>query len=366
MVVAHAVTALAHVPFAIALCAWLPAWGAIGVSAVLVVATSVRLRFMVKDGRRALLLTRLVDEPLLAHWCACVLAMFLLPLSAFVFASARLVGLSRLTFVHAEVVSYGFSLFVASWGLWVRRRFIRVSHVDIAIAGLSSQFDGYRIAQVSDLHIGNHDRKERGLEWAARVNRLEPDLVAVTGDLVTTGSHFYEDAADVIGALRGKDGVFVSMGNHDQKDADDFARAIEARGPSVLRNGWSAVRRGDAELVVAGIDDRLTGKDDLGLTLAGRPPDSTTVLLSHYPDFFPDAVRHGVDLMLAGHTHGGQIAVPFIARRASLSRLAGQARAGLHVKDRTRLYVNAGLGTTGPPVRVGVAPEIAMFVLRRA
>jgi hypothetical protein len=196
------------------------------------------------------------------------------------------------------------------------------------------------------------------------VYRLEPDLVAVTGDLVTSGTEFYEDVAEVLGAVRARDGVFVSLGNHDQWDADDLTRRITLRGPAVLRNQWRVVRKGEAELVIAGLDDRMAGLDDLEATLAGRPERAPTVLMSHYPDFFEAAASRRVELVLSGHTHGGQIAVPFMARRASLSTLARQTSHGLHVRGGSRLYVNAGLGTTGPPFRLGIPPEITVFVLR--
>jgi len=118
--------------------------------------------------------------------------------------------------------------------------------------------------------------------------------------------------------------------------------------------------------VVAGLDDWSTDRDDIDRALAERPAGAPTVLLSHYPDFFDEAARRNVDLVLSGHTHGGQIGLPFAARRVTLSRLARQHAPGLHERGRSRLYVHAGLGTTGPPIRVGVAPEIAVFVLRRA
>jgi len=367
LTMAHIVTAIAHVPFALALGGFAPPLVAMGGAGGLCVATAVRLQVMVHDARRPRWVTKLVDEPLLAHWCACVLATLLLPLTLLVGVLVGAVSRASVPYAiaRAELFGYAFAALVAGFGLWVRRRFIRVVHVEVPIAGLAPELDGYRIAQVSDLHIGNHDPRERGLQWAERVNRLDADLVAVTGDLVTTGSHFYPDVADVIAAMRGKDGVFVSMGNHDQWDPDELQRLIEARGSRVLRNSWTLVRRGGAELVVAGIDDRISGKADLERTLAGRPERTPTLLLAHDPDFFPEASRRNVHLVLSGHTHGGQIAVPFIARRASLSRLARQTAAGLHVQNGSRLYVNAGLGTTGPPVRVGVAPEISVLVLRR-
>ncbi|HVW27237.1 MAG TPA: metallophosphoesterase [Polyangiaceae bacterium] len=367
--VAHAITAAMHAPLVLGAALLVGAgWAvAIGVAASLV--TAVRLQRILSEGRRSRAFVVLVDMPVFVHWSATLLATFAFwPIAVLLaFGVRALWGFDWGAFhavAGAGLVSYGVGLVVAAYGSTIRRHWVHVVHVEVPIAGLRPELDGYRIAQMSDLHIGNFDSKKRGLEWVDRVNRLAPDLVAVTGDLVTTGKAFYEDVADVIAALRAPGGVYVSMGNHDQWDPDELSRLIEARGPSVLRNRWRAVEKGGATLVVAGIDDRMTGQDDLDATLAGRPEHAPTVLLSHYPDFFDEAARRGVELTLSGHTHGGQIAVPFLARRASLSALAGQARHGLHVRGGSRLYVNAGLGTTGPPFRLGIAPEITMFVLR--
>jgi hypothetical protein len=369
VVIAHAVTALIHVPITVAATLFMPPLLVVAGAIGLFVATTLRIQALVREERRPRWRTVLLDEPALVHWCASLFATLLFPICSLMVLVAGAVGRSTLTgargIATAALASYLFAWLVAAWGVWGRRRWVRVSHVDIPMTGLAPGLDGYRVLHVTDLHIGNHDSKARGLEWAARANGLEPDLVVVTGDLVTTGTVFYEDVADVIGAFRAPDGVLVSLGNHDQWDPDRLVRVIEARGPTVLRNASRTVRREGAELVIAGIDDRMTGRDDLELTLAGRPEGAPTILLSHYPDFFVDAALRGVDLVLSGHTHGGQIAVPFMARRASLSRLARQPAHGLHVRGRSRLYVNAGLGTTGPPVRLGVAPEIAVLVLRR-
>jgi len=369
MWVAHAVTAAMHAPLLLGATLLVGTAWAFVVCAAFAAATAIRLQRILSEGRKSRAWTVFVDMPVFVHWSASLLSTFVLfPLALLLsFAVRASLGWGGGAFHVVAVAglwSYAVAFVVAAYGSTLRRRWVHVAHVEVPIAGLSPALDGYRIAQMSDLHIGNFDTKRRGLEWVERVNRLEPDLVAVTGDLVTTGSAFYEDVADVIAAVRAPDGVFVSMGNHDQWDPDLLERGIASRGPVVLRNRWRAVRRGDATLVVAGVDDRMTGQDDLDATLEGRPERAPTVLLAHYPDFFDDAVRHGVDLVLSGHTHGGQIAVPFLARRASLSTLVRQTRHGLHVNGASRLYVNAGLGTTGPPFRLGVAPEITVFVLR--
>jgi predicted MPP superfamily phosphohydrolase len=370
LLAAHAVTFVAHGVPALGVAAVAPPSVAAAAGVGMAALTSVRLAATVRTGRRPRWLTRLVDEPLLAHWCASVLATVLLPVVLALALAGRLAAGAALpasrAATGAALATYLFALGAAAWGTWVRRRRVRVAVVDVPIPGLSPAFDGYRIAHLTDIHIGNHDSRERGLEWAALTNRLEPDLVAVTGDLVTAGTDFHEDVAEVLGALRGRDGVFVSMGNHDQWDPELLCRLIEARGPRVLRNEAWIVSRGGATLAVAGIDDRMTGKDDLDRTLAGRTRGVPTVLLSHYPDFFDEAARRGVELTLSGHTHGGQFAVPFASRRWSLSRLLRQHPHGLSIRGRSRLYLSPGLGTTGPPVRVGVAPEIALVVLRAA
>lgn len=365
-VVAHAVTLAAHVVPTVGLVYFVPPGVAIATSIAVYAATALRLQALVHDRRRSRLVTTLVDQPILAHWFAAVLSTFLFPLVAVLVSVVGLaVGWGR-PLVIGAAASYASSVALAAWGVWVRRRLVRVTSVDVPIAGLAPDLDGYRIAHVTDLHIGGYDRKERGFEWATRVNGLEPDLIAVTGDLVTVGARYYEDAAEVLGAFRARDGVLVVLGNHDQWNPEDFTRRIVDRGPSVLRNESRAIQRGKATLVVAGLDDWSTGRDDLDRALDGRQAGAPTVLLAHYPEFFPGAARLGVDLVLSGHTHGGQIALPFLERRVSLSSLVRQPPTGLHVRGTSRLYLNAGLGTTGPPLRLGAAPEIAVLTLRRA
>jgi predicted MPP superfamily phosphohydrolase len=181
---------------------------------------------------------------------------------------------------------------------------------------------------------------------------------------VTSGAHWYEDAAQVIARLKGRLGVFVSLGNHDQWDPPRLVGELQRGGARVLLNAWELVGGAGAGLVIAGLDDRYTNKDDLPRTLAGRPEGVPTVLLAHYPDSFPDAVGHDVELVLSGHTHGGQIGVPFLAEHLHLGTLTRHLGGGLYRRGRSALHVSAGLGTTGPPLRLGIPPEIALLILR--
>jgi uncharacterized protein len=243
----------------------------------------------------------------------------------------------------------------------------RIVRRDVAIASLPAAFDGYRIVQLSDLHCGPFASGRRVDRWVAAANRLEADLVAVTGDLIASGPTFVPVVARALGALRGRDGVFACMGNHDYfTDGEGVATALTDNGLAVLRNRGVAIERGGEQLYLAGVDDTWTGRDDLEETLARRPAGVATVLLAHDPALFPDAAARGVELTLSGHTHGGQLGVPFFARRWNLARFMTRFASGFYREGASTLYVNHGLGTTGLPIRLLVAPEIAVLTLRRA
>jgi predicted MPP superfamily phosphohydrolase len=157
------------------------------------------------------------------------------------------------------------------------------------------------------------------------------------------------------------------MGNHDYFGAGEpLVRSLEDNGIQVLRNRAHVLERGDARLVVAGVDDTWSGRAELPRTLARRPAGAFTLLLAHDPDLFPEAAALGARLTLSGHTHGGQIAVPFLARKLNLARLMSRFTAGTYWRNGCALYVNRGVGTSGPPIRVGVPGELTLLTLRRA
>ncbi|WP_164017865.1 metallophosphoesterase [Pyxidicoccus trucidator] len=240
----------------------------------------------------------------------------------------------------------------------LRRRTVR-------IAGLPEALDGYRIGQLSDVHCGAHVPEAKVAGWVARLNELGLDLVTVTGDLIAHGPSHVEAVARALGGLRAKDGAFACMGNHDYfTDGEHLVRELEWNGLSVLRNRGVVVERGGARLYVAGVDDTWSSRHDLERALAARPEGVPTVLLAHDPDLFPQAQARGVELTLSGHTHGGQLAVPGV-RRLSLARFMTRWTSGMYRRGRSWLYVNRGAGTTGPPVRLGAPPELAVITLRR-
>jgi predicted MPP superfamily phosphohydrolase len=263
--------------------------------------------------------------------------------------------------------AYLVALGLASWGVFVRRRWVRMREIDIAITGLPPEFSGYRVAQLSDLHLGGLTPPKWGEAWARLTNAAAPDLIAITGDMVSSGTDFHHDIARVIGSLRAVDGVFVSMGNHDYfGDGEPLVTLLRQEGAVVLRNEGRTVTRNGSTIFVAGVDDTWTRRADLLRSLEGRGPATCTLLLAHDPALFPLAARQGVNLVLSGHTHGGQVALPFFPKLLGLGKLAHRFHLGLYREGESSLYVHPGLGTTGPPIRVGVAPEIAILTLRAA
>ncbi|MEO6602932.1 MAG: metallophosphoesterase, partial [Polyangiaceae bacterium] len=343
---------------------------ALGAGVALYLLTMNRFLAQMRDQPRPRWITMLLDEPLFAHFGASTLALLLSPVCLALTVAWSVIrgsdvrgalGLWRVS--QGDVYALGLSLSV--WAIWIERRRVRVRQIDVAIANLPPEFEGYRIAQLSDLHVGSFDPKARALEWVALSNAQAPDLAVVTGDLVTSGTGFYADVADAIAVLRATDGVFVSMGNHDQANNDALTRLVRERGPKVLRNALHSIRRGDAELTLAGLDGRVM-PGDVARVLGSCPNGVPIVFLCHYPSAFEAAAAAGADLVLAGHSHGGQIGVPFFSQRLNLARLTGQRSRGLVISGKTAMYVNAGLGTTGPPMRFAVPPEIAVITLRRA
>jgi uncharacterized protein len=345
--------------------AWL--WGVV-LAGLAVLLFRSRVRPIVWDAPRNSVRRVLTEETYFVHWCAAlaaaVVCVVALPVTGLVVAFG---AASASAFGTVSLGIYAFFLAVSAYAVWIRRHWVAVRRVTLSVRDLPEQFEGVRVAHLSDLHIGGFMPRPTGERWVRLTNREKPDFVAVTGDLVTSGTAFHHDIAAVLGGLEAPLGVFVSMGNHDYfGDGEPLITLLRAKGLNVLRNASAFVERGGARLRVAGVDDTWTKRADLAKALAGPEPGVPTVLLAHDPDLFPEAAARGADVVLSGHTHAGQIAVPFLARRFNLSSLRHPYNCGLYHKGDATLYVHAGLGITGPPVRFGAAPEIAILTLRRA
>lgn len=373
--VLYTVTALAQLPFAlgahralVAVGAPFAPWIALAAAAILVALLRGRVRRGALDRPIARWKRLLVEEPYYVHWCASVGASLLfaatLPLLGVAWIAT---GAPPITPGTLAAGCYAGSLLLAAYAVLVRRRWLRVRTIDVPIPGLGAALDGYRIAQLSDLHIGSLCPRARADRWADRANALDVDLCALTGDYVTSGVAFHEDIAAVLGRLRARDGVIAVMGNHDYfGDGEPLIKLLRARGVAVLRNEHTVLARDADRVTIAGVDDVWTRRADVDRALAGRDPAIPAIVLAHDPALFPALAARGAALVLSGHTHWGQIALPFLATRYNVSRLAHRYHAGTFREGGSTLYVHPGMGTTGPPVRFGSPPEITVLRLRRA
>jgi predicted MPP superfamily phosphohydrolase len=296
--------------------------------------------------------------PFFVYWTGAFLFAFIAP---FVVATGAVLSASLDASLRAALAVAGSVTLLA----FIHR--LRIHQRDVVIPSLPQAFDGYRIVQLTDLHCGPFASGRRVEGWVARANRLNGDLIAVTGDLIASGSAFVSVVAGALGGLRAPDGVYAAMGNHDYfTDGERMADALVDAGLDVLRNRGVEVQRDGARLFVAGVDDTWTGRNDVDKALEARPAGVPAVLLAHDPALFPEAAARGVELTLSGHTHGGQLGVPFFQRRWNLARMITGFTSGFYKLGESTLFVSHGLGTTGVPIRLLVPPEIAVITLRRA
>jgi predicted MPP superfamily phosphohydrolase len=297
--------------------------------------------------------------PFYVWWTVCLVFLVLGPAALVVSSSGAV------SFDAALAGALGAS---AACGAWALRRTPRITRRHVAIAGLPRELEGFRIVQLTDVHCGPFTPAARVRRWVRRANALRADLAAVTGDLITSGADYVASVASALGELRAAHGTYACMGNHDYfTDGEEVVRALERQGLQVLRNRGVVLRPRDehagAALYVAGIDDTWTRRHDLARALRDRPVGAPVVLLAHDPDVFPEAAAAGVALTVAGHTHGGQLAVPGLTRRANLARLMTRFSSGVYRAGDATLFVGLGLGTSGPPIRIGARPEIALLTL---
>ncbi len=282
---------------------------------------------------------------------------------------------SRRQFLQQTAVLVSATPFVAAgYGLLYERQDVEVVRQSVRLPHLPKTFDGFRIAQLSDIHMGPFTTADYVRRCVATTNGLKPDLIVLTGDYIAWDPGVESEVVRALAGLRAPQGVFGCLGNHEEEsNSEDYVTSLFAKqGIHILRQQRTPIQLASETVNLMGIDDPR------GKTEAERmrdvcrrlhkglvTPGTVNILLAHEPSvsMFDRAAELGIDLMLAGHTHGGQLALEAIHRGFNTSSLIYRYTSGWYENRGAKLYVNRGIGTTGFPIRLGARPEITLFEL---
>jgi uncharacterized protein len=239
---------------------------------------------------------------------------------------------------------------------------LSVEKIQIRLKRLPKKLDGFRLIQLSDIHHSPFT----GLEHISRAvkvaNSLKPDMFVLTGDYVSHHSEYIEPVAAALGKLESEFGTFACLGNHDHwTDAELVTKSFRAENINVLINEGIRFKARGAAFWLAGVDDYMVGKTDLPAALRGAFPDEMKMLLAHNPVMVRQAARYGIDLVLSGHTHGGQVKLREDEKQVFAKR---RLKNGLHRRKDTQIYITRGIGTVVLPVRYQCPPEISLIELK--
>ncbi len=244
---------------------------------------------------------------------------------------------------------------------------VRVRPVEVTLPRWPRALDGFRIVQLSDLHLGPLLGRDFAQRVVEQTNAVEPDLIVITGDLVDGSVANDGPEAAPLRGLRAQHGSYFVTGNHDHfSNADDWVAELGRLGIRALRNDMAVIGEDEACFALAGVEDRQArmvvggAGEDLPRALRDHQPDRPVILLAHQPLIFREAAEQGVDLQLSGHTHGGQLAPFQILVRLVYSRYV----AGLYRRGDSQIYVSRGTGFWGPPIRLLAPAEITLLTIR--
>ena len=275
--------------------------------------------------------------------------------------------LARATYLYA-----GAGAALSAHGIWSAYRLPTVTRRTLSFPDLPPGLDGLRVLHISDLHAGVHLGEDQMHDIVAQANRLRPELIVQTGDMIDISRDYIPSYVRAFRELSAPLGVVTVLGNHDRYTGEqEVIRACRDAGQVFVQNGCHVVERNGAALALLGIDDPHNWKiddpqpADLDAALRAAPPASQAfrVLLAHRPGAWDAALPRGIPLTLAGHIHGGQFYLPLIGWSAG--RMITKYVMGHFQRGNSQLYVSRGIGVVGVPIRVFTPPEVELFELRR-
>ncbi len=278
--------------------------------------------------------------------------------------------ISRRKFIGAALGTTALAGLTFGYAYGIEPLQIEIASVELLLPRLAAEFDKYKVVQLSDIHLDNIQMDSARLAGiVAQINQLTPDLIVITGDFITashhkTGAVSADELVRPLRQLNATDGVFGILGNHDHEQAPAMVQdVLQTAGIIELRNDVHTLKRADAALHIAGVDDVLEEKADLNQVFAKLPENGAAILLAHEPDFADTTAETGrFDLQLSGHSHGGQIAVPLLGP-VILPPYGKKYPQGLYQVRNMLLYTNRGVGMVPPRVRLNCQPEITAFTL---
>jgi predicted MPP superfamily phosphohydrolase len=242
---------------------------------------------------------------------------------------------------------------------------IEITRHEVTVEGLPEQFDGYRIVFLTDTHVAAFMRRRFYREIVKQVTIVDPDLVLLGGDFVSFTRHIPLLVPALLEGLTARDGVFSVLGNHDYWAGGEQVRTLmESHGVTFIINRSVKLQRDGAELTLLGVDEVYRGEPDPDAAFAGVDPNAPVLGVSHHPDIVDMLNGRRIDLLLCGHTHGGQIRFPFFGAPVVPSKHEQRYAAGFVRARRVLLYISRGIGAI-PPLRILCKPEVATFTLRK-
>jgi predicted MPP superfamily phosphohydrolase len=241
---------------------------------------------------------------------------------------------------------------------------IEISNHTIRIKNLPTTFDGLKLVHLTDIHHSKFVSFKDVSRMVELSNLQDPDVVLLTGDYITWSRKFIAPVAEALRGLKSRLGVYAVLGNHDVRvDADQVTQALKKAQIKVLRNASARIDLKGDSLWIGGVDEYMYGQSDIRKAMSNVPRSQPRILLAHNPEILDEAASHRVDFVLAGHTHGGQIKIPYMRSLNIVTQPGREILEGFVRNGRTQMYISRGLGKVVVPVRILCPPEIPVFYL---